>query len=87
MISLRDPQGDPHVTIELAEKDSWVGDGVFATPTGAGTIIQIKGKQNEEPGRKSWPAVKRLYQHLGMPKTHQKLSPELERFVYGSEPG
>lgn len=57
MYSLRDPQGKPHVTVEIDEKNT----GLSNEPV----INQIKGKQNEFPDKKYWSYVKQFIQKFG----------------------
>lgn len=62
MFSLRDPQGKPHVTVDVSPPGG-VDDGPLNIP--ANDIIQIRGKQNSIPDMKYWPKIKDLVQQVG----------------------
>lgn len=88
LYSLRDGNGNPHVTLTMDDK---------------GTIHQIRGKGNSTPDRKYWQAIKQfmqqthseLYMHnttgAELPDMFARpdgVSPELDRFLYDEpEPG
>ena len=59
MLSLRDPQGKPHVTVEITLEE--IDDGLVMIEPG---IAQVKGKQNAVPDKKYWPMIKKLYDSL-----------------------
>ena len=63
MYSLRDGKGRPHVTVEFNPKSK--------------TILQLKGKQNNQPIDAYIPACKQLIQHLGATKFRE---------VYNTDP-
>lgn len=49
LVSLRDPQGKPHVTMTWNESRK--------------AVYQIKGKQNRLPMEKYWPAIGKFFEH------------------------
>lgn len=63
MFSLRDPSGNPHVTLDLAGPEGSDFGPFRAEP---GSIIQLRGKQNAVPDRKYWPAIKQLVTQWGV---------------------
>lgn len=63
MYSLRDPQGKPHVTMDVSPQPDGVDDGPLHIP--AGDIIQLRGKQNDMPDMKYWAKIKSMVQKVG----------------------
>jgi hypothetical protein len=69
--SLRDPQGKPHVTVDV----------------NGNTIEQLKGKQNTEPPLKYWQFIKELIEYLGVEESvDTELSADFIEFM-GLSPG
>ena len=54
--SIRDPNGNPHVTIEIEPSSN--------------EVVQIRGKKDEDPVEIYWPYVGGLLEHLGVRKSY-----------------
>ncbi len=66
MLSLRDPQGKPHVSLDYADEER-----------GPAEIVQIRGKQDTYPKPKYFPMIRALWNHLGRPKIERDADEEL----------
>lgn len=69
MLSLRDENGNSHVTVDLANREDEAWSNVLRAygfsekdiPSGFNLAIQVRGKQNKLPDRKYWPYVRDLF--------------------------
>ena len=67
--SLRDPQNQPHITVEVIHDQEWDEDGEFYHDTGNYGLEQAKGKRNEPPVAKYRPYLKAFLNQTKLPPT------------------
>ena len=74
IVSLRDPNSNPHVTMTYEER-----------PGRSGIIHQMRGKGNDIPDKKYWPRIKRFMTtlHCDLAYDADGVSPELKVYLEG----
>lgn len=63
MISLRDPQGKPHVTIDIIDSRSRAAADGYVVGKPELVIVQCRGKQNALPDKKYWSYIAGFLKH------------------------
>lgn len=69
LYSLRDPNGKPHVTVDVIHTESQL------------YINQIRGKQNTFPDRKYWDHVKKFVEHMKIGAVHDSIPDEFRAHI------
>lgn len=67
LVSLRDPQGKPHVTMTYNQAKN--------------TVFQVKGKQNAVPDKKYWSMMEEFFSQTGSKLKDRYLPPELQTLL------